>query len=289
MSSIFDKAVFSIDLEDWYQGIELPYADWGKYERRVEKGFYAIFNLLEKYETKATWFTLGWIADYYPHLIKELHQAGHELGSHTYKHEKVYDQTPEQFREEIKRTRNSIETITGKKVVSHRSPFFSITAKSLWALDVLAEEGFTIDCSISPIKTWRYGIATCPDTIFRIKENNLIEFPVSRFKFLHKQLGIGGAYFRLFPYSFTSNSLKQRHRNKLPNMFYIHPWEYDPQHPSVGLNWKSKITHYTNLTTTLARTERMLNEFKFTSVSDYIESYARQQPISSISIASLQD
>lgn len=284
-----NKIVFSVDLEDWYQGIEIPFETWSKYEQRIEKGFYAIFELLEKYNTKATWFTLGWVAEKYPHLIRELDKAGHELASHTYTHEKTYDLTPQQFREEIKKTKNAIENIIGKKIVAHRSPFFSITAKSLWALDILAEEGFTVDCSISPVKTWRYGIATCPDTIFRIQENNLIEFPVSRFRFLHKTLGIGGAYFRLFPYRYSCKALKKRLQDNLPTIFYIHPWEYDPEHPKVNLNWKAKITHYTKLNKTYPYTEKMLKDFTFVPLSQFLSQYANQQSIPTVSLTTLQD
>lgn len=284
-----NKAAFSIDLEDWYQGIEKPFADWPSYETRIEKGFYAIFNLLQKHNTKATWFTLGWVAEKYPHLIKELHAAGHELASHTYSHEKVYKQTRDEFREEIKKTKQLIENITGKEIVAHRSPFFSITNKSLWALDILKEEGYTIDCSISPIKTWRYGISTCPDKIFSIKENGLIEFPVSRFKFLKKNWAIGGAYFRIFPYYFTAMGMRNRGKENLPNMFYIHPWEYDAQHPKVPMEWKAKTTHYFNLSKTISNTDKLLNEFKFDTVSNIIEQYAKHNTIEQISIDVLQD
>ncbi|MCS7028303.1 MAG: DUF3473 domain-containing protein [Bacteroidia bacterium] len=289
MSDILKKVVFSVDLEDWFHGIELPFSSWNQYDRRIEKSFYTIFNLLESYQVKATWFTLGWIAEHYPHLIKELDKAGHELASHTYSHEKVYHLTREQFREEIKKTKSLIEDLTGKPILAHRSPFFSITSKSLWALDILAEEGFRIDCSISPVKTWRYGIATCPDTIFEIKENHIIEFPVSRFRLLKKNWGIGGAYFRLFPYFFTRTGIKKRQNAELPTIFYIHPWEYDPHHPKIPLDWRAKITHYTHLKKTYPRTERLIQEFNFVTLSQYISEYVKQYHIPTISIQDLQD
>lgn len=190
---------FTVDFEDWYHGIELPYSDWHKYERRIENGFYPVFDALQKHNVKATFFTLGWVAKEYPKLIKELSAAGHELGSHGYSHEKVYNLTHQQFRKEVRDSKKILEDITSTPVICYRAPFFSITSKSLWALEILAEEGYTIDCSISPIKTWRYGISNCPDEIFRIKEANLIEFPVSSFTYLRKRWAIGGAYFRLFP------------------------------------------------------------------------------------------
>ena len=137
---------FTVDFEDWYQGIELPYPEWGNYSSRIDKGFYRVFELLEKHKAKATFFTLGWVAEKYPEMIKELSAAGHELGSHSYSHEKVYNQTKEEFRFEIKKTKQLIEDLTGKEVTTHRSTFFSVTSESLWALDILFEEGYKIDC-----------------------------------------------------------------------------------------------------------------------------------------------
>ncbi len=279
---------FTVDFEDWYQGIELPYADWNKYERRIEKGFYQVFDLLNNHNTKATFFTLGWIAKEYPHLIKELVNAGHEVASHGYKHEKVYDLSPQQFREDIRITKDIIENISGKVLTAYRAPFFSITEKSLWALPILAEEGHTIDCSVSPIKTWRYGLPNCPDEIFNITEANIIEFPVSCFKSLTKKWAIGGAYFRLFPYSFTRSGMIKRDRMGKYNMFYIHPWEYDSQHPKVKLERKTHFTHYTNLSKTISNTEKLLSQFKFDTVSNVVNRYKQQHGIKNISINILQ-
>ena len=280
---------FTVDFEDWYQGIEIPITQWHSYERRIEKGFYKVVELLAKQNAKATFFTLGWIAEKYPHLVKELNAAGHELGSHSYSHEKVYYQTQQEFRDEIRRTKNIIENLIGKEIVTHRSPFFSITSKCLWALQVLAEEGYTIDCSVSPIKTWRYGISTCPDEIFRIKENNLVEFPVSKFSLLGKNWAIGGAYFRIFPYMFTSKGLHKRLKADLPSMFYIHPWEYDAEHPRVKFERKAMLTHYARLTKTFNNTEKLLNEFTFDTVSNIVKNYEQQNRIRTIGVDVLRD
>lgn len=279
---------FTVDFEDWYQGIELPFTEWHKYERRIEKGFYNVFELLQKHNVKATFFTLGWVAKEYPHLVKELAEAGHELASHGYSHEKVYNLTPQQFRKEITDTKKIIEDISSQPVVAYRAPFFSITEKSLWALKILAEEGHTIDCSISPIKTWRYGIANCPDEIFNISEANIIEFPVSAFKRFTKRWAIGGAYFRLFPYNFTSSGIRKRSHDGAYNMFYIHPWEYDPEHPKVKMERKAQFTHYTHLSKTIPNTEKLLSHFKFDTVSNVVKKYKQQHGIRDISINVLQ-
>ncbi len=280
---------FSVDLEDWYQGIELPFDSWNQHTKRIRHGLDPLLQLLDKHNTKGTFFTLGWIGEKYPELIKQITDAGHEMASHGYSHEKVYDLTPEQFREEISKTKKILEDISGTEVTSFRAPFFSVTNKSLWALDILKEEGYTIDCSISPVKTWRYGISTTPDEIFTIKENGLTEFPVSTFKLLTKNLGIGGAYFRLFPYLLTSNGLKQRTKEGKVNMFYIHPWEYDPHHPVVEMERKAKITHYTRLSKTIPFTDKLLGQFKFDTVSNVVKKYKAEREVNEYSIEILKD
>ncbi len=280
---------FSVDLEDWYQGIELPFESWNQHTDRIRKGVDPLLELLDKHNTKGTFFTLGWIGEKYPELIKQITDAGHEMASHGYSHEKVYDLTPKQFREEISKTKKILEDLSGTEVTSFRAPFFSVTNKSLWALDILKEEGYTIDCSISPVKTWRYGISTTPDEIFTIKENGLTEFPVSTFKLLTKNLGIGGAYFRLFPYMLTSNGLKQRTKEGKVNMFYIHPWEYDPNHPVVDMERKAKITHYTRLNKTIPFTDKLLGQFEFDTVTNVVNKYKAEREVNEYSIEILKD
>ncbi|MCZ2355466.1 MAG: DUF3473 domain-containing protein [Bacteroidia bacterium] len=289
--SIKTKAsvAFSVDFEDWFQGIEIPMQQWEQYEPRLEKGTQPLLDMLEKNQVRATFFALGYIARKNPEWIKTISSKGHELASHGYSHEKVYNLTPAAFREEIATTKKLIEDLTGKPVLAYRAPYFSITSDSLWALEVLAEEGYTIDCSISPIKTWRYGIANCPDEIFYIPEVKLIEFPVSPFKILTKRLAIGGAYFRLFPYFLTRNGIRSRVENNQPTMFYIHPWEYDPKHPVVDIHWKAKITHYTGLTNTIPFTQKLLQEFSFKTVSELVQDYGGKNSYKNISLSLLKD
>ena len=280
---------FSVDLEDWYQGIEQPFDSWVGHEDRLRIGLDPLLALLDKYKTKATFFTLGWIGEKYPELIKELADAGHEIASHGYSHKKVYDLSQEAFREEIRKTKRILENASGTTVTSFRAPFFSITNKCLWALDILKEEGYLVDCSISPVKTWRYGISNTPDEIFTIKENGITEFPVSTYKLLNKKLGIGGAYFRLFPYIFTSNSLKQRAKAKKASMFYLHPWEFDPYHPIVDMERKAKITHYTRLSQTLLFTDKLLSQFVFDTVCNVVQAYKDQRGFNEYSVEIFKD
>lgn len=280
---------FSVDFEDWFQGIEVPMKHWDQYASRIEKGTEPLLDLLETSRVKATFFALGYIAKNNPEWIKRLSEKGHELASHGYSHEKVYNLSPQAFREEIATTKKLIEDLTGKPVVAYRAPYFSITPKSLWALEILAEEGYTIDCSISPIKTWRYGIANCPDEIFYIPEVGITEFPVSPFKLFTKRIAIGGAYFRIFPYFFTRKGIRKRTSNGNPTMFYIHPWEYDPKHPVVKFHWKARLTHYTGLTNTIPYTKKLLKDFSFVTVSELVQEYGRKNSLRNVNLSLLKD
>jgi polysaccharide deacetylase family protein (PEP-CTERM system associated) len=284
------KNAFSVDLEDWYQGIEMPYASWGSYEKRVEVGMNKLLQLLSDSDTRGTFFTLGWIAEKYPKMIKLLADQGHELASHGYSHEKVYNLSQQTFREEIRKTKSTIEDLAGSQVVAYRAPFFSITVDSLWALDILREEGHTIDCSISPVKTWRYGISSAPDHIFKITDVDMIEFPVSTFNIMGKTLALGGAYFRLFPYMISEHAYKKRAAQDAFSMFYIHPWEYDQNHPYENkMEPKARFTHYHNLKKTYINTEKLLSKFNFGTVSETITNYISTSQLTELRLSELQD
>ncbi|MCS7085369.1 MAG: DUF3473 domain-containing protein [Bacteroidia bacterium] len=278
---------FTVDVEDWYHGVELPLDAWEKCERRLEKGLYPLMDLMAECGAQGTFFVLGWVAEHYPEVIKRIAAAGHELGSHGATHEKVYNLSPEAFRREIRDVKARIEDLTGKSVVAHRSPYFSITARSLWALPVLREEGFTLDCSISPVKTWRYGISTSPDVPYYIPEADMVEFPLSTFSLLHKKPAIGGAYFRLLPYFLTLRGLRRRRARRLPVMFYIHPWEYDPRHPRIAMERKARFTHYTRLSKTMTYTRLMLKEFSFVGAISALQKYRQRQSLPHVSLETL--
>ena len=280
---------FTVDLEDWYQGIELPAETWKEHASRLEIGLHRILGLLDKQGVRATFFVLGWIAKQYPALVKQVAMSGHELGSHGLFHEKVYNLSPEAFRQDVRTTRALLQELSGQPVVVHRSPFFSITSKNLWALKILSEEGFTIDCSISPLKTWRYGISRCPDGIYNITDTGIVEFPVSTFNILNRKWAIGGAYFRILPYRFTRKAFSRRLAAGKCTMFYVHPWEYDVDHPNVPMEWKAKLTHYARLHKTYPYTKRLLRDFEFDTVSRVVEHYAATHNIQNITTDLLKD
>lgn len=272
------KNAFTIDVEDWFHGIELKQDEWKGKEYRLEKGLNTVLQLMNSAGVKGTFFTLGWIAKNYPHIIRQIDSENHELASHGYSHEKVYDLSHDAFREEVSITKKLIEDITGKKMKGYRAPFFSITSSSLWALKILSEEGYTYDCSINPVKTWRYGISTSPDYIYSVNDASIVEFPVSTFPLLHKRMAVGGAYFRIFPFMLTSNGVKSKNKKNEPVNFYAHPWEYDPGHPVIeSMERKARFTHYFNLKAMTQRTAKLLREFEFTTASDVIDEISKNK------------
>jgi len=266
------KIAFTVDVEDWYQGIELPFSSWSNYEHRLAIGLNKLLHLLAKHHVKGTFFILGWVAENYPSLIKQIVEQGHEIASHGYSHTKVYELTPSAFKEEVSRTKKTLEDLTGEEITAYRAPFFSITNKSQWALPILAETGYKIDASLTAVKTWRYGVENCPSKIFRFKNCGLLEFPISTFSIFSRKWGIGGAYFRLFPYLFTRSKIKQHLVSNHYAMFYIHPWEYDPQHHKIKLNSKlSTFTHYVKLNKTYAYTKHLLKNFNCVTMGEILK------------------
>jgi polysaccharide deacetylase family protein (PEP-CTERM system associated) len=257
-----DINFLSFDVEDWYQGIEMPLATWGRFSPRLERGLERILALLDQAGVRGTFFVLGYAAERHPDLVRRIAGAGHEIGTHGYAHEKIYDLDPERFRADLRRSLAAIQEATGSPVIGHRAPFFSITRRSLWALDVLAEEGLRYDASIYPGSNYRYGIPGYPDDI-RLLPGGLVECPVSTFAFLGRRAGIGGAYLRLLPRAFTAGAIRAANRRGRPVGLYLHPWELDPDHPRVRFRRRAMLTHYANLVTTEPKLRRLVTEFRF--------------------------
>jgi polysaccharide deacetylase family protein (PEP-CTERM system associated) len=262
----------TVDVEDYFHvsGFErdIRREDWGSYPSRVVQNTRRILALLNGRHVKATFFVLGWVADHYPDLVSEIDDAGHEIGSHSYWHRLVYRQSPCEFRDDLCRSRDLLQDITGKSVTAYRAPSFSITSESLWALDILAQEGFQVDASIFPIYHHRCGIpgAPCHPFIHATQWGSLRIFPGSVARIGKVNLPIsGGGYFRVFPYWLTNRSL--RHINKRlgqPFVFYIHPWEFDPEQPRLKVSTRvMRFRHYVNLSTTKAKVQRLLTHFSF--------------------------
>lgn len=259
----------SFDVEDWFQVENLraatPRTQWDVLPLRVERSTGEILDILAERGVKATFFVLGWVAQRCPALVRRIHEAGHEVASHGYGHDLVYQLNPQQFREDARRAKSLLEDLTGTRVIGYRAPNFTIVEQTRWALDVLKEEGFVYDSSVFPL-TWhdRYGFRSCGTTPFEW-DNGLIEVPiaVSRISGLSLPVG-GGGYFRLMPYLYFRTLLARTNRQGNAFTFYLHPWEFDPSQPRVqGVRLQHRFRHYVNLARTAPRLRRLLDDFEF--------------------------
>lgn len=234
---------------------------------RVEASTRRMLDLLDAAGTKATCFVLGVVADAHPDLVREIARRGHEIASHGYAHQLVYTQTPDEFRDDVRRAKLTLEALCGTMVRGYRAPSYSVTERSLWALDVLADEGYDYDASIFPIRHDRYGIPHAPRHTYVLEQTGgrLVEAPPSTIRLAGLNLPVaGGGYFRLLPYGWTRfgidrlNALEQR-----PAIFYTHPWEIDPGQPRLPLSRLHGLRHYANLDTTESKLVRLLSDFAF--------------------------
>jgi len=264
---------FTVDFEDWYQGLEIPHTRWAGFEDRIGPSGRRLLDLLGETGTRATFFVLGAVAERHPELVRELAGLGHEIATHGWSHTLVYRLKPEEFRSELTRSVQLLEELAGKPVVGHRAPFFSITRESLWALEILAETGIRYDSSIYPVWNYRYGIAGAPRWPHDIGKGAaaLREFPITTWRFLGRNVPVaGGAYFRLYPYALTRHAYRSINRSGQPVAFYIHPWELDPGHPRIALPRRIAATHYANLGATEPRLRRLLRDFTFAPMREVL-------------------
>ena len=260
----------TIDVEDYFQVAAFekvihPSA-WENYPPRVEQNTIKILDLFDLHGVKGTFFIVGWTAERFPGLVKDIAERGHEIGCHSYWHKKIYNLTPEEFRQDTKKSKAILEEITGQPVLGYRAPTYSITKKSLWALDILEELGFKWDSSIFPTVHDNYGIPDAPRFEHKLPSHELKEYPISTAIFLGRRIPIsGGGYFRLFPYWFSRYALRRiNEQESKPFVFYLHPWEIDPDQPRVANpGWKSRFRHYNNLDQTKERLSRLLRDFSF--------------------------
>ena len=273
----------TVDVEDYFHVNAfkhvIPTGDWDKWPCRVVKNTQLILELFEQKELKATFFVLGWVAERYPELVREIDQAGHEVASHGYSHQLVFNQERAVFYQETKKSKQMLEDTIGKPVQGYRAASYSITNKSLWALDVLAELGFTWDSSIFPIHHDTYGIASSPEepyTLTTLSGAKLIEFPLTTAKVLGLKIpAAGGGYFRQYPYFLSRWLFRQAGEavNK-PAIFYLHPWEVDPEQPRIpNAGWKSNFRHYTNLSKCQMRLAKLIDDVEFTSMGQVLTNY----------------
>lgn len=261
----------TVDVEDYFQVSAFePYIDkkqWNSIPHRVEKNTNRILDLFNQNNAKATFFTLGWVAERYPGLIKRIVDEGHELASHGYEHIRVTEQTSSEFREDIAKTKKMLEDLSGQEVKGYRAASYSIVSKNLWALDVLQEEGYKYSSSIYPVKHDLYGIPDAPRFIYQpIENDDFKEIPITTLKFFKKNLPCGGGgFFRLYPYFFSKWAFKKININeKQSGIFYFHPWEIDPEQPrQKQLSVKTRFRHYLNLSKMEQRIFNLLQDFEW--------------------------
>ena len=240
----------SVDVEDYFQVSAFePYiekASWDSLEHRVVKNTNVILDALAENNTKATFFTLGWVAERYPSIVKRIVNEGHELACHGYEHIRVTEQTPEQFRLDINRSKKILEDLSGIHVKGYRAASYSINANNLWAHDVLLDEGFKYSSSVYPVKHDLYGIPDAPRFCYKpIQSSDFLEIPITTIKFGNKNIPCGGGgFFRFYPYFFSKWAFNKINKDQQSAIFYCHPWEIDPAQPKQqGLSFKTKFRH----------------------------------------------
>jgi polysaccharide deacetylase family protein (PEP-CTERM system associated) len=267
------RHAFTVDLEDWYHGIPIATERKSDAERRLHVGTERLIDMLERHKARATFFILGPVARDNPDLVRRIAVAGHDIGSHGVSHDLIYEMGLVRFREETRASIRDLEDCVGRPVLSYRAAYFSITRRSFWALPILAAEGIRFDSSIFPVRNWRYGIPDYPrrPTVEQTANGPILEFPISTRRILGRNVpSTGGAYFRLYPYAVSRSNIYAAEREGAPVVFYLHPWELDPGHPVVGFKPQAMATHYVNLKSTAAKLERLLAEFRFTTLGEVL-------------------
>lgn len=268
----------TFDVEDYYH-VEAFHSviqrqDWDGYERRVYNSTLKILEILARRGITATFFILGWVAEHTPDVVKEIQAAGHEIGSHGYAHQIIYHQTPDEFTADVRRSLEIIEAITGEKVHGFRAPSFSVTKRSLWAIEILQSFGLTYDSSVFPIIHDLYGIPDAPRHPYQIAPG-FWEFPMTTIRILGANLPVGGgAYFRVFPYWWTRWGIRQANSDGDPAVVYLHPWELDPGHPKIKTSRINHFRHYANLEKTEDRLVALCRDFRFTSLLGLLDQVA---------------
>ncbi|MGP1283711.1 MAG: XrtA system polysaccharide deacetylase [Parasphingopyxis sp.] len=269
----------SVDIEDWFQvgAFETVIArdEWDALAHRVERNSDAVLELFDRAGVKGTFFTLGWVAERYPALIRRIAEAGHEVASHGWDHRRVFTMQPDEFRADIRKARAALEDAAGERLSGYRAPSFSIDVRTPWAHEILAEEGYTYSSSVAPVVHDHYGWPDAPRFAFApCDDSALIELPVTTARLGGRTIAAGGGgFFRLLPYRFSHWAIGQVNgRDGRPAIFYFHPWEIDPDQPRVdNAPLRSKVRHYSRLSAMEGKLERLLGDFRWGRVDHVAE------------------
>jgi len=272
------KNILTIDVEDWFT--DLNYKYWDRFKDTIVHNVELILKILKENNAAATFFIVGYFAKKYPELVEKIFEANHEIGSHGYNHIAISDLSPEQFEKDLIESKIIIEKIIGEKIWGYRAPFFTITEETSWAITTLKNNHFKYDSSVFPFKIYKYGIPNAPTFPYRISLENIkkidnnesfLEFPLSTYRipFIRKNIPIaGGFYLRFFPLKFITFAIKSINKKKHPAIIYTHPWEFNPNNPRINsIVWYN----YYRLNTTEKKFRKLLNDFQFTSIRDWME------------------
>jgi len=270
----------TFDIEDYFQ-VEafkdyVSFDEWPAYQSRVVQNTRKIMDILDERHVKATFFILGWVAERFPDMVRELADGGHEIATHGYAHDMVYTQSPEVFEQDLVKSINILEQISGTKIIGYRAPTYSIIEESFWAFDILIRHNLRYDSSIFPIIHDRYGVPDgerFPHTIKRDGVGTLHEFPLSTLRFWKWNFPVaGGGYLRLLPYAVVKQSVTWLNRKQKPVIIYLHPWELDPDQPKLpNLPAKTRFRHYLNLHTTGNKLRKLVHDFEFGPICDVLK------------------
>jgi len=274
----------TVDVEDYFHvsvfdGL-VPRHAWNDMESRVCANTERLLQLFDDEQIQGTFFILGWVAEQFPSLVRQIAAQGHEIASHGFAHRLVYDMTRRAFRDDVRSAKALLESVAGVPVSGYRAPSYSVTPRSLWALDVLMDEGFVYDSSIFPIHHDRYGIPVSPRHPYVLSRPpaSIVEAPGSTVKWGPFNLPVGGGgYFRILPYGWTRWGIRRLNEfEKLPAIFYLHPWEIDPDQPRLSAGRLSRFRHYRNLEKTEDRLRALLREFRFSTMMSLLHGQIRE-------------
>ena len=268
------KSIFSVDVEDWFHILDVPSApkinEWNALPSCVERNFRKLLAVFDGTGVRTTCFFLGYVAERFPQLVKEACDAGHEIASHGYGHQLVYSMAPQEFLEDVKKSKGILEDTIGQPVLGYRAPGFSMTDDTPWFIDKLLEAGYLYDSSVFPAPRSHGGLNTSEYSPYLTKEG-LLEFPITVTRVMGQALCFfGGGYLRLFPYWVVRHMCRNVLGERRPVIFYIHPREIDPNHPRLRLSWSRRFKSYINIRTTEKKILRILREFEVTTFSDFI-------------------
>ncbi len=261
---------FTVDFEDWFHGIEIDAGAWGGLENRLAVGTGRLLDLLAAAGVRATFFVLGAAAQSAPGLVREIAGRGHEIATHGYGHGFVSRMEPEEFRADLERSLEVLAGLVPGPVRGFRAPYFSIQRGTEWAFEILRDCGLRYDSSVFPVRNYRYGVPGAPRWAHET-DSGLIELPPSTWRLGGTNLPVaGGAYFRLYPYIVTHFGLRRIAAEGHPVVFYLHPWEFDPEQPRIPLPRRIAWPHYLNLRNTEQRLRRLLSDFPFTTAAEVL-------------------